>query len=88
LDVDNNRKAGGRRKSFLCWAPDVIFNEKEDSDCIEVFPGEIQVRLEQQCYSDQVTVTLRDKVITALLIFVTAVSVCFLFWYQNFGKGN
>ena len=34
------------------------------------------------------TVPFRDKLITASLIFVTAVSVCFLFWYQNFGKGK
>ena len=36
-----------RRKSCLCWAPDVIFHEKEDSDCVEVFPPDIQIRMDQ-----------------------------------------
>ena len=38
--MDNGK---ARRKSFLCWAPDVIFNEKDNSDrqnCIDVFPHE------------------------------------------------
>ena len=104
--MDNSK---ARRKSFLCWAPDVIFNEKDNSDtqnCIEVFPHERPV-LDQCGYTEQVvtrndknvfslfvsvkifqTVPFRDKLITASLIFVTAVSVCFLFWYQNFGKGK
>ena len=32
--------------------------------------------------------SLSEKVITACLIFVTAVSVCFLFWYQNFHESG
>ena len=35
-----------RRKSCLCWAPDVIFNDKEDSESTEVFPEHIQIRMD------------------------------------------
>ena len=94
-----------RRKSCLCWAPDVIFHEKEDSDCVEVFPPDIQIRLDQ--FQSLIEPSVRhkvalhslpthflqrtstsEKVITSILILITAVSVCFLFWYQNFGSSS
>ena len=53
MEVDNTK---ARRKSFLCWAPDVIFNEKDNSDCgncIEVFPQDRAV-LDQCGYTEQV----------------------------------
>ena len=45
-EVKKNGKQS-RRKSCLCWAPDVIFNDKEDSDCLEVLPQDIQIRMDQ-----------------------------------------
>jgi len=76
-----------RRKSCLCWAPDVIFNDKEDSDCAEVFPQEITNIMDQyQSLIEPSRTSTTEKVVTVCLIFVTAVSVCFLFWYQNFSE--
>jgi hypothetical protein len=36
-----------RRKSCLCWHPDVIFNEREDSESMDTFPEDFMARLDQ-----------------------------------------
>ena len=44
-----------RRKSCLCWHPDVIFNEKEDSECTDAFPEDFIARLDQYYMDTEVT---------------------------------
>ena len=54
-----------RRKSCLCWAPNVIFNDKEDSESTEVFPQDIQIRMDQ--YQSFIEPSVRSQVMQNIL---------------------
>ena len=36
-----------RRKSCICWHPDVIFNERDDSESMDTFHEDFKARLDQ-----------------------------------------
>ena len=44
-----------RRKSCLCPHSDLIFSEKEDSECTETFPEEFMGRLDHFYMDSEVT---------------------------------
>ena len=45
-----------RRKSCLCWHPDVIFNDKGDSESEDTFPQDFMTRLDEY-YIDSEVIT-------------------------------
>jgi hypothetical protein len=85
-------------KNCLCWHPGVIFNEKGNNKERDNFRREFEDNLEQGFAGHEVCGnnilnfktclfqkdTFVDQTITFFLLIVTFVSVCALFWYQNF----
>ena len=44
-----------RRKSCLCWHPDVIFNEREDSESVDTFSHDFMARMDHNYTDTEVT---------------------------------
>lgn len=73
-----------RRKSCLCWHPQLHFDAREEpsAESVDSF-----IPQRDNAFVGGQAVSRLDKVVTAVLILATLTSFCLLFWYQNFTEG-
>jgi len=73
-----------RRKSCLCWHPQLHFDAREEpsADSVDSF-----IPQRDTGFMGGQAVSRLDKAVTSVLILATLTSFCYLFWYQNFTEG-